>query len=270
MIQSLEDELGVRLFQRTTRRLTLTEAGKRYLESIEPLTEGIEAARQVVLDDTHQARGLMRVTTSVSFGQQCLLPLLPILTARHPDLQLDLVLTDSLMDLVVDRVDLAIRIGPRSPPVVTPGLVASQLMPVRYRVCVSPAYLKHHLLRVPKDLAAVDCVLFPWPGFRTCWKFRERRGGITEVPVKGRVVISAAIGVRACALRGMGPALLPEWLVQADLKSGLLQDPFPRHVVTASDFNTAVWLLYPSRAYLPHKVRVLIDFLREHVPALTR
>jgi len=86
---------------------------------------------------------------------------------------------------------------------------------------------------------------------------------VSAVPIDGEVIISNALALRACALLGMGPALLANWLIEDDIAQGRLIDPFPNHAVTATDFDTAAWLLYPSRAYLPNKVRVMIDFLKQ-------
>jgi len=115
----------------------------------------------------------------------------------------------------------------------------------------------------PRDLAARSCLLFPFPGYRTRWIFRDATGRRREVPVQGRIVISNALALHRCARDGLGPALLADWLVDDDLASGNLVDLFPEFRVTATDFETAVWLLYPSRAYLPLKTRAFIDFLRQ-------
>ncbi|NES21443.1 MAG: hypothetical protein F6K41_21565 [Symploca sp. SIO3E6] len=107
-----------------------------------------------------------------------------------------------------------------------------------------------------------NCLLFPLPGFRSRWIFRNSNGLISEVPVHGRTIISNAIALEQCAIAGMGLALLPNWLIDNDLQAGTLVDVFPNYEVTATDFSTAAWLLYPSRAYVPLKVRAFIEFLQ--------
>jgi DNA-binding transcriptional LysR family regulator len=97
------------------------------------------------------------------------------------------------------------------------------------------------------------------------WRFRTESGEAVDVPVQGRVAISSALGVRKAALSGLGLALLPDWLVGEDLAAGRLADVFPHHEVTATSFDTAAWLVYPSRAFIPGKVRAAIDFLRQHI-----
>ncbi len=259
IIRALEDELGLRLFQRTTRRLEPTEAGVLYFERIRPLLEELDRARLEASDMAATPTGNLRVTASVSFGHRWLVPLLPDLLQRYPELSVDLVLTDSLVDLIAERIDVAIRLG--SP--ADSGLVGTKLMPTRYRVCASPGYIESHgTMRSPQELSERDCVLFPFSGYRTEWRFRSTDGAQTAVRVHGKVVISNALSLHRAALDGLGPVLLADWLVGDDIAGGALVDLFPEHAVTAEAFDTAAWILYPSRAYVPLKVRAFIEFLQ--------
>lgn len=261
-IAGLEKELGIRLFQRTTRQLSPTEAGMTYFERVESLVEELQQATAIATDVSSQPKGKLRVTASVSFGLKCIVPLLPELTRLHPDLTVDLLLSDAIVDLLAERIDLAIRLGllPDS------TLIAQQLMPTHYSVCASPEYLKRsQRLKTPIDLAQHNCLLFPFAGFRSRWIFKDRKGELSEVPVFGRTLISSAIALQQCAIAGMGLALLPNWLIDEDLQSGTLINVFPDYEVTATDFSTAAWLVYPSRAYVPTKVRVFIDFLKQFI-----
>jgi DNA-binding transcriptional LysR family regulator len=114
----------------------------------------------------------------------------------------------------------------------------------------------------PPDLSGHGCLLFPYPGYRSQWRFRAKTGEVTEVPVNGAVTISNALALHRAALDGLGPVLLADWLVAKDLRSGRLVDLFPKYEATATDFDTAAWILYPSGAYVPRKVRAFIDFLK--------
>ncbi|KPF66509.1 LysR family transcriptional regulator [beta proteobacterium AAP99] len=260
-IAALEDELGFRLFQRTTRKLSPTEAGSLYFMRVAPLVDELERARSEAQDITAEPAGVLRVTASQAFGSAWLAPRLTALRARYPQLALELVLSDSVLDMVAERIDLAIRLGPR-PEV---GGVATLLMPTHYRVCASPAYLKRHPApKAPQDLEAHECVVMPLPGFRTRWHFRQAAGqAVTEVSVNGPVVISSPVGLHSSALAGLGPVMLPSWLVGEDLRAGRLIDLFPDWDVSAGNFDTGAWLMYPSRTYLPLKVRAFIDFLKQ-------
>lgn len=257
-IATLEDDLGIRLFQRTTRRLAPTEAGRIYFERVEPLIDELERARLMATDVSERPRGTLRVTTPVSFGQVVMIPFLPELMATHPELSVELLMTDAMVDLLAERVDVALRLG-RLP---DSGLTAHRLCDMAFAVCASPAYLERHgRPEAPHDLAQHDCLVFLMGSHRSRWRFQRARGKITEVAVHGRCVISNALALRECAVAGMGPVLLPRWAVARELERGALVDLFPGHQVTATDFDSAAWLLYPSRAYLPLKVRVFVDFL---------
>jgi DNA-binding transcriptional LysR family regulator len=259
-IATLEDDLGIRLFQRTTRQLAPTEAGRIYFERIEPIVDELERAQLMAADVSDQPRGTLRVTTPVTFGQIVIIPLLPELTATYPELSLELLMTDAMVDLLAERVDVALRLGRLA----DSGFTAHRLCDMAFAVCASPGYLERRgRPRTPGDLERHDCLVFLMGGYRTRWRFRSRKGAITEVPIHGRCVISNALALRECAVAGMGPVLLPRWVVARELRSGALIDLFPGHDVTATDFDSAAWLLYPSRAYLPLKVRVFVDFLKQ-------
>ena len=263
-IAALEDELQVRLLQRSTRRMTLTEAGAKYLARVEPLLEDLDRARDDALLVSAQPIGTIRLTASVAFGQKCIAPLLPKLREAFPDLGIDFVLTDANLDLVSEGIDLAVRLGPSR----DSALIGTKLIDTRYRVCASPSYLAKARREslpsgMPADLAAHRCLLLNLPDFRSRWLFRDASGALSEVAVDGDVLISSPLVLLTCVLEGMGPALLADWMARDDIAEGKLVDLFPGYAVTATDFETAAWLLYPSRAYLPRKVRVTIDFLRE-------
>ncbi|KAM3101473.1 LysR substrate-binding domain-containing protein [Phormidesmis sp. 146-12] len=261
-IAGLEAEIGIRLFQRTTRQLSPTEAGMTYFERVESLVEELHQATAIATDVSSQPKGKLRVTASVSFGLKCIVPLLTEFNRLYPDLTVDILLSDTIVDLFAERIDLAIRLGllPDS------ALIAQQLMPTHYFVCASSDYLKRsEQLKNPVDLAQHNCLLFPFAGFRSRWIFKDQKGELSEVPVFGRTLISSAIALQHCAIAGMGLALLPNWLIGEDLQAGILINVFPDYEVTAADFSTAAWLVYPSRAYIPLKVRVFIDFLKNFI-----
>ena len=262
-ISELEAELGLRLFQRTTRSMALTEAGDLYLGRVEPLMEELGHARDAASQISGAPHGLLRVTASVTFGQMRLLPLLPAFRARFPDLKIEFLFTDENVNLVSERMDVAIRLGP----VVEGDLIAAKLMDTHYRVVASPSYLgAHPPLKVPLDLQRHRALLFTLRAYRTTWLFRNEEGREESVPIAGDITLAPAGSLLAAARLGLGPALLPNWLVDDVIAMGHLVDLFPHHRVTATTFETAAWLVYPSRSYLPSKVRVFADFLKESLP----
>ena len=261
-IAQVEADLGLRLFQRTTRRLTLTEAGALYLARAEAVIDELDEARDAAMAIQSGPRGTLRLTASVAFGETCLSPLVPAFRAKYPELRLELIFTDQNVDLVSEQIDLAVRLAPA----IEGDLVCTKLFETRYRVCASPDYFaRMPALRTPEALQDLDALLFALPGYRSRWLFRDREGKVSEVPVDGSVVTSNAVTLRQNMLNGLGPALLASWLIDGDIREGRCIDLFPEYDVTATSFDTAAWLVYPSRKFLPNKVRCMIDFLRSRL-----
>jgi DNA-binding transcriptional LysR family regulator len=261
---ALEAQLGVRLLQRTTRKLSLTEAGHVYLGRVASIVDELDNAKDEALTLSKGVSGTLRMTASVSFSYEQLAPLLPEFRALHPRLKLELLMTDSNLDLVNDRIDLAIRLSPR----VSGNAVCTRLMQTSYRVCASPAYIKQKGAPAhPQELSQHQCVLLALPEFRNEWHFKDMHGNVQDVPIQGEVVISNALVQQRCAIDAMGPALLVDWLTNDAIAAGTLVDLFPSYQVSATTFDTGVWLLYPSRSYLPLKVRLMLDFLKEKFTA---
>lgn len=261
-IAALEERLGIRLFQRSTRRVIPTEAARIFLDSVSMPLEEIDRASQAASENAASPRGVLRVTASVSFGQRCIVPVLPEFFDVHPDVSIELMLTDAVVDLLSERIDVAVRLGsPRDS-----SLVAKRLMRTHYVVCASPEYLRRHgRPNSPADLSTHNCLLFALPGFRKQWKFKSKTGKLTDVAVAGRFITSNALALQRCACDGAGIALLPNWLVATEVSAGQLIDLFPQHNVTGSSFETGVWLMYPSRHHLPAKVRAFMRFLQSRL-----
>lgn len=258
-IAALEAELGVRLFQRTTRSLSLTEGGDLYLSRAQPLLEELTRIGAEARDIKAEPRGTLRLTASVTFGQSMILPLLPMFRQAFPDIALECLFTDSNLDLIADRIDLAIRLGPA----IEGDVIAAKLMTTRYRVVASPDYLATSSpIRQPRDLRDHRLLLFTIRPFNTKWTFRGAGGQLTDLPVKGDIVISPAGAILEAARMGLGVALLPNYLTDNDFPSGRLTYLLPAWQVTATTFETGAWLVYPSRSFLPAKTRAMIDFLR--------
>lgn len=261
-VAKLEQELGVRLFNRTTRHLSPTEAALAYFDKVESLTDELEGAAHVAADAGEMARGTLRITAPVTFTQLNLVPLLPEFAQRFPLLSFDLVLTDNFLDLVEERIDLGVRLGRLA----ESSLIAHRLCDAAYVVCASPAYLKRKgRPKAPADLEHHECLRYRYPmtGCGESWRFKEGGGPVLEVPIRGRVIATNGIALTQCAAAGMGILMLYRWNVAAELRSGALVDLFPQYHATPTEFDTAVWLLYPSRSYLPLKVRAFADFLKE-------
>jgi DNA-binding transcriptional LysR family regulator len=267
-VSGLEQTLGVRLLHRTTRALSLTEAGQALYERASQSVALAEEARAAVAQMTLAPRGTLRVTASVAFGKLCIAPLVPAFLARYPEVRVHLGLLDRFVDLADEGYDLAIRLAR----VLPEGVVAKRLKPINYVVCAAPAYLRNRpRLRSPADLAAHECLYYGSGEFGDTWSFerdrshgRPREGqpgrGRENVRVTARFVVNSSEVIREAVLAGAGIGLLPMFVVQRDLADARLtrllagwrpQGPF-------GSAAYAVWL--PDR-YLPPKVRAFVEFL---------
>lgn len=261
-VAEIEASLGLRIFQRSTRRFSVTEAGETFLARLSPLLDEFDAALGSAEALSLAPAGTLRMTTSVSFGHEVVMPLLDGFHATYPGINVELLLTDSNVDLVQDRIDLALRLAPAP----AGDLISSRILTARYRVVASPEYLRRFgRPQAPQNLADHNALRFALPGFRDRWLFRDMAGTITEVPVHGWLVISNALSLRRAVKDGMGVAMLADWLVRRDIDEGNLVDVFPTFDVTATGFDAGIWALYPSRVYLPQRVRLMIDLIRQHV-----
>lgn len=176
-ISALEEELGTKLFFRTTRKLSPTDAGMQFFSAVEPLLEELERAKNLLIDKHDKPSGTIRVTVPVSFGLLFLVPLIAKFQGKYPDVFIDLMITDSVLNLVDERIDVAIRFGHLE----DSSFVGIKLAPLNYVVCASPSYLrKYGHPKLPKDLLEHNCLSFLIPGFAGGWYFKNKKSGLEE------------------------------------------------------------------------------------------
>jgi len=184
--------------------------------------------------------------------------LLPEVSARYPLLTIELILTDAYLDLIEDRIDIAVRLGSLQ----DSSYIARRLRKMAFYICASREYLEQNgTPNEPNQVMSHNCLLFPRTGYNLNWLFKDKDGKITDVAISGRCLITNSQAIRACAISGMGLALLPDWLVENDIRSGSLIRLFEDYTVTATDYDGAVWLISPSRQHIPLKTRVFMDYL---------
>lgn len=253
-VSALEAELGSRLIARTTRSLTLTEAGRSYYDQVARILTQMEEADLSVSQLQATPRGKLRVSAPVSFSMLRLAPALPDFLALYPEIEVDIVLNDRRVDLLADGFDLAIRIGKLA----DSSLIARKLSDIKRYVCASPDYLAlRGTPKVPADLKRHDCLCYSNVDLMTEWRFTDLDGRPLSVEVKGRVHANNGDLLRAAALRGLGFLELPDFLVASDVEKGDLVsvlEPYIRQ-------DSAVYAVYPHARYLPPKIRVFVDFL---------
>lgn len=259
-IAHLERDLGFRLFHRTTRKIALTAAGATYLQKLSPLLEELSQAEEAARQQNLRPEGRLSLTASTAFGQACILPLLPEFQERYPGVKLDLRFTDAVVDILAEQIDLACRLASSA----TPQLAGRKLFSGCYWVCASPEYLAlHQAPQHPNDLAEHRVLTFNLPNYRERWLYRTPKGDSGQVDFQPHLLASNALAMRELTLSGMGISLMSNWLVEEDFRKGRLVRLLPEFRMTATDFEAAAWLLYPSRPYMPAKTRVMVDFLCE-------
>lgn len=252
-VSNLEDHLGTRLLNRTTRRLSMTEAGSAYYQRCVQILSDVHEAEQAAGHQSAVPRGTLKLTMPLAYGLHRLGPLLADYVARYPEVKLDLSLSERRVDLIEEGFDLAVRIGalPES------GLIARKLGSVRAVACASPAYLeKHGTPATPDDLAGHSCLGYTYTNSGDEWRM-QHAGEERAIPIRGSIKADNGDMLRLAALSGAGLIFQPLFIVADDLQAGRL-------VEVLADYPSAelgIYALYPSRKHLSAKVRTFVDFL---------
>ncbi|MBB1486669.1 LysR family transcriptional regulator [Oceanospirillum sediminis] len=254
-ISQIEDELGARLFYRTTRKQSLTESGEIYHSYALRINAEMSAAKLAVSQLTERPRGILHVTAEKDFAETFILPLLPEFFSCFPEVDLQLSLDTRLVDLVEDAIDIAIRVGHLN----DSSLVARKLMSSPSVVCASPAYFKKQ--GQPADIQALgqhNCLSFRTTASQLLWRLGQH-SQFEEVRVNGNFRANSLSILRDAAVMGLGVIYIPQWFVQKEINEGLLQ------VLNFESQETPVYAVFANNRQLAPKVRVFIDFLAEHL-----
>lgn len=263
-LDALEKRLGLRLLQRSTRAMSLTEAGQQLYARAAQAVALIDEARQLAGGLGDAPRGRLRVTASVTFGKLCLAPLLPEFLARYPEIRVELALLDRFVDLVDEGYDLALRLTRQPPPLV----VARPLLPIGYRLCASPDYLRGRRIEHPDDLAGLNGLAYHGrDGDDAPWQFR-RGDESCGVRVGGNCRVNNSEVVRDLLLAGVGVGLVWDYAVAREIAAGRLVALLPEWT-PQGPFGQTAYALWLPQAQLPRKIRVFVDFLAERLRAPT-
>jgi DNA-binding transcriptional LysR family regulator len=252
-ISLLEERLGARLFQRTTRQLTLTETGEGYFKRVIDILSLVEEAEDYVSRRNTKPRGILKISAPTSFNRLHIEPYLPELLGRYPDLEIEMHLTDYFVDIIREGFDLAIRIGELE----DSSLVARKLANERRVMCAAPSYLAH--AGVPKSLADLESHNCLVAGAQDIWRL-DGPSGHNDIRVKGNIRSNSAEFVRSALINGLGIALRATWDIGAELARGELVVVLPEYTGSS---NNAIYAVYPCREFMPTKVNVFIEFLAE-------
>ncbi|RDE08402.1 LysR family transcriptional regulator [Pelagibacterium lacus] len=254
-VTDLEDYLGVRLMNRTTRKLSLTEAGEAYYREVREILSQLDDLDATITDQSAAPRGILRVSAPRNFGERTLLDPLFEFTRQHPDVTLDLRLEDRMVDLVEEGIDVALRIS-RMPDT---SLIARKIAETSVAVCATPGVIRAYgAPKTPEALKGVPCIVDTNMTGQANWQFVED-GRTVTVHVDGPVKVNSPVGSLVAAQKGLGFALLPSFLSDSAISKGELV-PVLTDFLPQRPFLQAV---YPHRRHLSGKVRALIDFLVE-------
>jgi DNA-binding transcriptional LysR family regulator len=261
-LKQLEGELGVSLLTRTTRRLALTDAGQRFFDSCVQVLSQAEAAIDAARSSHAALTGTLRVTSTAEYGAHMVVPALAAFARVHQGLKVDFSASPGLADLVSDRFDLALRLGSLRDSSYRAALMARfASVPV-----ASPAYLaRHGAPQTPLQLQALDAIFHARFEGALSWTHTASGELASTTHARQRIVTDNAAGMRSFALAGAGVAILPAWLVQADVASGSLVRLLPAYALP----EQGVYAVYPNTRHLPAKVGMFIAFLRQYIDGAT-
>jgi DNA-binding transcriptional LysR family regulator len=252
-VTDLEDYLGVRLMNRTTRKLSLTEAGEAYYREASQLLQQLDDLDASISEQTTEPRGLLRVSAPRNFGESTLAPAIFAFLKQHPAVSLDLRLEDRYVDLVDEGIDLALRISTLT----DSSLIARKIADMRLVIGAAPALIKRYgIPRTPEALRTLPCIVDINLQGQANWRFLEN-GKVTSVHVSGPVRCNSPLAARSAAVAGLGFVALPSYLAEPALADGTLVSVLADKVPTGQSLQA----VYPHRRHLAGKVRALIDFL---------
>ena len=255
----LEDELGVRLLNRTTRTLSLTDEGRLFYERGARILVAIDEAESSIAERAGTPRGVLRLTAPDAYGRLVLLPVIRKYLQAWPDVRVEVSFTDRRVDLIEEGLDLAIRMNGSS---ADTRLVSRLVARHEALLCASPSYLAAH--GAPADAAALkdhDCLVYSAHQRLQSWPIRDADGEAMMLPGRSRMALDSGEALRQAAVSGYGIAYLPDFLVAADLSAGRLQQVLPQLMFDRVDVVT----IYPTRRLLEPRVRRFIDLLVEEL-----
>jgi DNA-binding transcriptional LysR family regulator len=255
-IASLEERLGTKLLNRSTRSLSLTEAGTEYYRYCVRILNDFQEAEASIGKGRIKPTGTLRLSSTLPFGKRFIIPMLSDFLKEYPEIEIDYLMEDRYVDLVKEGVDVAIRVGPLA----DSSLVARKIGICTRVVAAAPEYLmKHGFPKTPEDLKSHECLLYSLPKSQNEWFFSSAQFGDESVLIKGRFKASSNDAITEAALAGLGIATTCKWHIQEHVKKGRLTILLKNYELTPYDVNA----VYPERRYVPEKVKRLIDHLKE-------
>lgn len=256
-ISQLEKSIGARLLNRTTRALSVTDAGAVFYEYCSRIVEELEEAKLAVNRLQTTPRGVLRISAPVAFGRLHVASALPTFLSTNPELKIDMVTTDRFVDLAEEGYDVVVRIVGEP----SPNVVARKLAPVHRRICATPDYFaRHGVPQTPKDLEQHNCLTYTYYNPQDPWRLHGPEGDIS-VQASGDLRLNDDDALSEAVLGGLGIALLPTFIIGKDLQAGRLQSVLADYVPV----ERHIYAVYLANRHLSAKVRAFIDFFLEHI-----
>jgi DNA-binding transcriptional LysR family regulator len=258
-LKTLEDALGTRLLNKTTRQQSLTEAGALFYKKAKHIVSELDRAKRDISSFQQSVKGLLKVYLRTSAACAVILPALADFLTRNPQLTLDVTLGDERIDLIANGIDVAIFLGHLE----DSSMVARRISPSQRVVCASPDYFKRHSPPLtPQALTQHNCLIYQADQYGELWHFTREKEKI-DVPVAGNLHTSSAPTLLAAALSGLGLMVVQKWMVSKAIQDGQLQSVLTDYQVSPTVHDTALYAVYPHSRGLSPKARVFVDFVIE-------
>ena len=255
-VSQLEKHLGVQLLQRTTRRLHLTHAGEVFASYSRQIMSDLREAEQSVLPLQSEPQGRLRISAPESLAISMLPDLLQSFQQQFPKIELDINVSGRLVDLVEERMDVALRVGKLE----DSSLIARRLMPCGFHVCASPEYLKKHgRPQHPRELEEHNCLIYSFAPHPNNWLFKNTQGENISIDVTGDLCSDSGSILMNATLNGKGLFLGPTYMIENALKEGTLETVLDPYMLG----STALYVIYPNSKFVSTKVRAFVDFIAE-------
>jgi len=256
---ALEHELGVRLLNRTTRNIGLTEAGQKYYEYTQRIVAELDEAKRAVNDLQESPQGNLKISMTVGFGECVILPLIPLFKKQYPNINIELELTERVVDLVEENIDIAIRSG-RLP---DSTLIAKHLIHNNFLVCASPNYIAEYgEPTTPYDLGKFSCIRYSYRGWKEWFLMEEKT---IKLSFGKGISINSVNGQKQLLLNHAGLALVPLWAVKEELENGTLINVLPKFTLSPYEVMSSTYAIFLKRELISPKTRVFLDFISHNI-----
>lgn len=265
-ISQMENKLGVRLLNRTTRKLSVTELGRLFYARAENILVDVEGLYAEISEAHAGPQGVLRVHSRVLVGHEHIAPSLSEFVRIYPDIRVDLSLSNENIDLVENNIDVDIRIGKLA----NSSLIAKKLVSSSRLLVASPAYLSGRPnVEVPHDLVHHQCLTYRRNPEQVVWRFRNEQTPLEEVPIESYLQTNSGTALKLATLEGLGISLMPDWSVRRELQSGALINLLPQFEISFTAFDNGIYAVYPPTRHLAMRTRVFIDYLSTYFRRLS-